>query len=71
MLFHCDLSYIITIKINISLSTIVLNGRDQPKNNGAHNLRTSKTHVRIQITQKHCLKCIGTTIITLYLSECQ
>ena len=34
-----------------------------------HNLRTSKTHVRIQIIRKHYLKCIGTTIITLYFSE--
>ena len=35
-----------------SLSTIVLNSRINLKNNGAHNLHTYKTHIKIQITQK-------------------
>ena len=43
---------------------IALNSRNQPENKGVHNLLTSKTHGRIQITQK---TNVGTTIMTLYI----
>ena len=39
--------------VEISLSKIVLNGRDRSENNGTHNLHTSKTHVRMKIMQKN------------------
>ena len=64
-MYVCVYTYVRIIKY----STIVRNNTDQPKNNGAHNLCTSKTHVRIQITWKSHLKCIVTTIIAFYLSE--
>ena len=42
--------------VALFLSTIVLNSRDQPKNNGAHNLHISKTYIRLEITyQEVCL----------------
>ena len=53
--------------LSMSLSTVVLNSRDWPRKNGIQNFDVSKIHLRAGVTQKNPLKCIGKTIITLYL----
>jgi len=51
----------------LSLSTIVLSSRDWPEKNGVWNFGLSKIHLWIGFTWKNRLKCIDTSIITLYL----
>ena len=56
------------INTELSLSTVVLNSsRDLPGENGIQNFGASKIHLRVGFTRKNQLKCIGTSIITLYL----
>jgi len=54
------------VSIVISLSMVVLNSRDWPEN-GVWNFDVSKIHLRVGFLRKSRLKCIGTSIITLYL----
>jgi len=51
----------------VSLSMVVLNSRIDPEKNGIQNFSRSKTHLRVGFTRKNRLKCIGTSIIMLYL----
>jgi len=51
----------------LSLSTVVLNSRDWPEKNSVQNFGVSKIHLKTGLMQKNQLKCIGMSIITLYL----
>ena len=53
----------------ISLSTVVLNSMDRHEKHGVPLLCTSITRLTMYFTQKHRLKYIGNTIITLYLCK--